>query len=107
MAMVPQEPGDANTATPHERAEDTHTGCNSPAPFTLLSPIPYSHLPADGTHYMFDLSTTQVYTFQGTVDKDGTYFFPACFMGHCLSLIYLTVMARISAGSILQGKLER
>ena len=85
----------------------THTGCNNPAPFTPLSLIPYSHLPADGTHYMFDLSTTQVHTFQSTVNEDGTYSVPVCFMGHCLSLVYLTVRATISAGSVFQGKLER
>lgn len=55
-----------------KRRGDKHARCNNLAPFTPLSPIPYSHLPADGTHYMFDLSTTQVHTFQSAVNEDGT-----------------------------------
>lgn len=89
------------------KEQSRHAGCNNPTPFTLLSPIPYSHLPADGTHYMFDLSTTQVHNFQSTVNENGTYSVPACFMGGCFSLIYLTVRATISAGSVFQGKPER
>lgn len=48
-----------------------------------LSSITYSHLPADGTHYMFDLSTT----FQNAGSEDGTYSVPGCFTGHHLSLV--------------------
>jgi len=103
MAMVQQEPGDANTALQQRR----HAGCNNPAPFAPLSPIPYSHLPADGTHYMFDLSATQVHTFQRAVNKDRTHSVPACCMDRCFSFVCFTVRAMISAGSILHGKRER
>ena len=94
--------GGANPALQYQRLEDIYVQCsNIPRCLCCLSPILYPHLPADGTHYMLDVSTTQVCTFQNTVSGDGTCSGPGWFMGYYIPLVYLLVVATTSSGSVL------
>lgn len=52
VAVAQQEAGFASTALQQEE-QRRRAECKEPSLlFIPLSPIPYSHLPADGTHYM-------------------------------------------------------
>lgn len=84
-------------------------GCEEPSPPALLSPIPCSHLPADGTPYMFGLSTTRVHFPEHSEQRWHARCPPVChgpFVTFHSFVLYI-LRAMISAGSILQGKLER